>query len=71
MSKILFVRSLRLAQYKSVEFQLSRWDDADPFGFELNRRRDCDHPGVELCVTLFGRELRIDYYDHRHREELP
>jgi hypothetical protein len=82
MSKILSVWSLRLAQHKSfalslrltrhksVEFQISRWDDVDPFGFELNRRRDCDHPGVEVCLTLFRRELRVDYYDHRHREDI-
>jgi hypothetical protein len=66
MNRILFARCLRLAQFKSVEIQLSHWAGTPLFSIDLTRRRKCDHPGVEFCLTLFGRELRIDYYDHRH-----
>jgi hypothetical protein len=66
MSRSYFWRSWRLSTHKSVEVQLTRWDSTPRFEVRCDRRRKCDHPGIELSVTLFGYELSIDYHDHRH-----
>jgi len=68
MSKIHGYYSRRLAPNKSLEVQLSQWDDMPRFEISCERRRE-DHAGFELCVTVFGYELSVNYYDHRHAED--
>jgi len=58
--------NLQVWRNKSIEFQVSRWRESKRFDFSLWRRRRTDHAGIELCVTVFGIEFRVDFYDHRH-----
>lgn len=58
--------SFRLSAHKSAELQLSRWTDARVLDLDVQRRRNCDHAGFEVAVTVLWRELRLTYYDHRH-----
>jgi len=57
--------NLQVARHKSIEFQVSRWPDAQMFDVEYQRRR-FDHAGLEICVTVLWHEFRVDFYDHRH-----
>ena len=63
-------KAILLSKNKAVEFQLSRWKDSPLFGFKANLRRKQDHPGLEVCITLFYHEFRVDFYDGRHWEEI-
>lgn len=56
-----------LTKNKSGEIQLSRWKESKIFDFDFHiRRKNQDHTGFDLSVTLFFYEFRIAFYDHRH-----
>lgn len=61
-----------LSKYKGIEFQLSRWEDSPMFDFTIwiRRKGKTDHHGVEVCLTLFHHEFRVDFYDGRHVEDI-
>ena len=59
----------KISKNKGIEFQISRWHDSKYFDASIwHRDSSCDHKGLELTLTLFRIEFRVDFYDHRHRE---
>ena len=56
---------------KVLEFQLSRWGSSKIFDSSCWKRKKgkFDHHGLEITVTLFWHELRVDFYDRRHKED--
>ena len=68
-TKIFLCKEIQVFKNKSIELQLSRWEDSPMFSAEYyNRGSNQDHKGFSLSVTLFYHEVRIDFYDHRHSE---
>lgn len=59
-----------LSKNKTLEFQLSRWEESPLFGFTWSLRRKVDHPGFSIYLTLFGYEFSVEYYDVRHWDEI-
>lgn len=59
-------KAVQISTNKVIEFQLSRWAESDCFGFSWWGRKKQDHPGLEVCLTLFYHEFRVDFYDWRH-----
>lgn len=59
-----------LSKNKGIEFQISRWPQAKLFDCSFwYRNSKMDHKGVEVTITLFRYEFRIDFYDTRHTED--
>lgn len=59
-------KSFKLSAHKYLELQFSRWSCAKMFDWSFWHRVKEDHPGVEVTLTLFWHEFRVDFYDHRH-----
>lgn len=58
-----------VAQHKSIEAQIYFWPN-QIIGLEIGYRgKTYDHKGCELEVALLGLHFRVNYYDHRHRED--
>lgn len=60
---------ISVSKNKSLELQVSRWKDAKFFDYEFFIRRNQDHAGFTMSLTLFYHELSIDFYDNRHLDE--
>lgn len=66
---MLYCWYLKLSKNKIVEFQISRWNGSKYFDASVWRRdSNHDHKGLEITLTLFKTEFRIDFYDTRHKE---
>ena len=61
-----------VSKLKTMEFQISRWEDAKCFEIDghISRKGIHDHHGFEFAVTLFWYEFRFSFYDCRHVEDL-
>lgn len=65
-------KSWMLPGMKAVEVQVSRWENAPFFSAPSlwhRKKGTDDHHGVEISVTFWWHEFRIDFYDRRHKED--
>ncbi len=51
---------------RSFGIQLTRWARSPFIHFSWKMRRHQNHPGIEICITLFWVELRLALVDCRH-----
>ena len=65
-NKTYFCKTKQLTEHKSIETQLQTWSNWNYFELEFKWTRKSDHAGAHLCIHLFGIELNLTVYDHRH-----